>query len=270
MNLPRKYKYGLLSVGTVISLFLFSYSTGFLKQFSAILAVSVAVLGTALVQYTSVTSELATAFFIRKTWFNVLILPLTLVLGALLSLHFFPNLGLPTKVITIGAVGGLIYAMSLVTNIFLVVYERQEAIPLYRVAVTWSQILLIVVSIPFFSGVFKLPMNSIFQALVAALVSGLFAKFLMWVQEMDPDVPEIDRGEKLVNSGLISFVVFAFSISTSFFPAESFLRSLLVSSVLMSSLGYLLAHYKNAVTKRLIAEYYFITAIFLSFVLIFH
>lgn len=270
MNLSKKDKYFLLSVGTVVFLFLFSYSEGFLRQIGAVMVLLTATLGTVLVQYTSVTSEHALGYFIRKTLFNTLILPVPLVLGALMSLHFFPNLGLFTKVITIGVVGGLMYALSLVTNIFLVVYERKEAFPLYRVAVTWSQILLIVVSIPFFSGIFKLPINSIFQSLLVALASGFFAKFLMWVQEMDTDVPDIDREEEIVNSGLVAFVVFAFSISTSFFPTESFLRSLLVSSVLMSSLGYLLAHYKNAVTRRLIAEYYFITAVFLFFVLTFN
>lgn len=270
MNLPRRNKYALLAAAIVIFLFLFSYSSGFLKQLIAVLTVLIAVLGTALVQYSSVTSEHDLGYFIRKTSFNILVLPVSLVLGALLSLHFFPNLGLITRIITIGAVGVLTYIMALVQNIFLVVFERKEAIPLYRVALTWSQILLIIISIPLFSGIFKLPINGIFQSLLIALVSGFFAEFLMWVQEMDPDVPDIDREEGLVNSGLVSFAVFSFSISTSFFPTESFLRSLLVSSVLMSSLGYLQEHYKNTITKRLVAEYSFIILIFLFFVLMFH
>lgn len=269
MNLPRRNKYGLLSLGIVIFLFIFSYSSGFLKQVSALMAIVTAVLGTALVQYSSVTSEHALGYFIKKTALPVFILPISLVSGALMSLHFFPNLGLPTRIITIGAVGILTYAMSLVQNIFLVVYVREEVIPLYRVAVTWSQILLIIISIPLFSGIFKFPINSIFQSLLVALVAVFFALFLMWVQEMDPDVPEIDREEELVNSGLVAFGVFALSISTSFFPTESFLRSLFVSSALMSSLGYLQAHYKNIITKKLVAEYIFITFIFLVFVLIF-
>ena len=270
MNIQRKYKYALLSLGIVIFLFSFSYTTGFLKIFSVFMAVLVATLGTALVQYSSVQTEHTLNFFIKRTYLSILVLPLVLILGSILSLVYFPNLGLPTRTLTIGAVGALMYAISLMNNIFLVVFERGEVIPLYRVALTWSQILLIVVSIPFFSGIFKLPVNSIYQSLVVAGASGLFASFLWWAQEMDPEVPDIDSKEELLNSLFVAFVVFVFSISTSFFPSESFLRALLVSSVLMSALGYLQAHYKNVITKKLIMEYVLITFVFLLFVLFFN
>jgi|SRR3989344_976416 len=270
MNMQRKYKYILLSLGIVVFLFSFSYTTGFLKIFSAVMAVFIATLGTALVQYTSVQTEHALNYFVRRTYLSTLVLPLVLVLGSLLSLIYFPNLGLPTRLLTIGAVGGLMYAISLMNNIFLVVFERAEVIPLYRVALTWSQILLTLVSIPFFSGIFKLPVNAIYQSLIIAGTSGLFASFLWWAQEMDPEVPDIGASEELMNSLFVAFVVFVFSISTSFFPSESFLRALLVSSVLLSTLGYLQAHYKNVITKKLVVEYAFITFVFLLFVLFFN
>ena len=235
-----------------------------------ILVLATATLGTALVQYSSVQTEHETKFFFRKTAIFVLVLPILLVSGALLSLVFFPNLALPIRIATISAVGVLMYAISLVNNIFLVVYERGEVIPLYRVAVTWSQILLIIVAIPFFSGIFKLPVNGLYQSILVAGAGVLSAYLLMWFQEMDPDVPDIDRVEEITNSSLVGFLVFSFSIATSFFPAESFLRALLVSAVLMSSLGYLQAHYKNAITKKLVAEYMFIILLFLIFVLLFN
>lgn len=270
MNLSRRNKYLLLSIATVLFLFAFSYTAGFARFLSALMVLAVGTLGTALVQYSSVQTEHDIKYFLRKTIGPTLVLPVILVVGALMSLVFYPNLGLPIRIITIFAVGTLMYAISLVNNIFLVVYERKEVIPLYRVAVTWSQILLIIVSIPFFSGIFKLPINGIYPSLIVAIAGALFAYFLMWFQEMDPDVPEIKREEGIVNAGLVAFLVFAFSIGTSFFPAKSFLRSLLVSSVLMSTLGYLQAHYKNAITKKLVAEYIFITVIFLLFVLLFN
>lgn len=270
MTLNRRSKYLLLSIGTAIFLFGFSYTTGALRFVSAFLSMVVAILGTLLVQYTCVTTEHELKYFVNKTCLSILVLPLILVVGALLSLIYFPNLSLLLRIITLGTVGALMYAISLMNNIFLVVFEREETIPLYRVAVTWSQILLVIVSIPFFSGVFKIPINPIYQTLVVSLVAGLFAKFLMWVQEMDPDVPDIDGGEELVNSLLVAFVIFVFSIGTSFIPTESFLRALLLSSVLMSSLGYLQAHYKNVVTKKLMFEYTAISLLFLILVLIFN
>lgn len=269
MNMQRKYKYGLLSLGVVVFLFSFASMGGFLKIFSAVMAVLVATLGTALVQYSTVSTEHTLSYFFKRTYLSILVLPVVLVLGSILSLIYFPNLGLPTRVITIAAVGALMYAISLMNNIFLVVFERGEAIPLYRVALTWSQILLIVICIPFFSGIFKLPINSIYQSLIVALTSGAFASFLWWAQEMDPDVPDIDGKEELINNLMVAFVVFVFSISTSFFPSESFLRALLVSSVLMSALGYLQAHYKNAITKKTVVEYAIITFVFILFVIFF-
>jgi hypothetical protein len=270
MKLNRRNKYLLLSVGTVIFLFGFSYATGVVRIVTALVALLMAVLGTGLVQYSSVTTEHILKYFVGKTFLSILVLPVTLVVGALLSLIYFPNLSLFLRVATMGTVGLLMYVISLVNNIFLVVYEREETIPLYRVAVTWSQILLVIVSIPFFSGVFKIPINAIYQTLIVAVVAGFFARFLMWVQDMDSDVPTIDRGEMWVNSLLVGFVVFTVGIATSFVPTESFLRALLLSSVLMSSLGYLQAHYKNVVTKKLVFEYAVILLIFLLFVLIFN
>ena len=86
MNIQRKYKYALLSLGIVIFLFSFSYTTGFLKIFSVVMAVLVATLGTALVQYSSVKTEHTLNFFIKRTYLSILVLPLVLILGSILSL----------------------------------------------------------------------------------------------------------------------------------------------------------------------------------------
>lgn len=267
--LNQRQRYLIISILTVVSLFLFSSTHGVYKNAAAILAFAVAVLGSAYVQYTSVKTQGDQEEFVQSTLLNILTLPVILVIGSLLSLVYFPNLGLPIRTVVLLVIGGLMYLISLVNNIFLVVYERGEVIPLYRVAVTWSQILLIIVSIPFFAGVFKVPFNSIAQTLVVSLTAGLLALFFIWIQVMDPDVPKISRGEKAKNSLLVGYIVALFSFGTAFFPAEPFLRALLISAALMSSLGYLQAHYKNVVTKKLVFEYIFITFIFLFLVVVF-
>jgi len=269
LEINQKQKYFIISALTVLSLFAFSATSGGYKTASALVAFAIAVLGSSYVQYSSVKTQSNQEEFVQSTILNILTLPLILVIGALLSLTYFPNLGLPIKTAVLLAIGGLMYLISLVNNIFLVVFEREETIPLYRVAVTWSQILMIVVSIPFFAGIYKVPFNSIIQTIIVSLTAGFIAIFFMWVQGMDEDVPKINRGERVKNGLLISYVIAVLSFGTAFFPAESFLRALLISAALMSSLGYLQAHYKNRVTKRLVLEYAFITLLFLFLVLVF-
>ena len=137
INLQRKHKYALLSLTVSMLLFLFSYDAFNLRVFWAIFVVLTGVFGSIWVQYTSVITS--KQYFFKQTLLNVLVLPVILVVGALLSLIYFPNLGLPTRIITLLSVGGVMYVVSLVNNIFLVVFEKNEVIPLYRVAVTWSQ-----------------------------------------------------------------------------------------------------------------------------------
>lgn len=266
-NLSKKIKYLILSFLIALLLGWFSFSTGMPRVLLPFITALVGLLGTIFVQYTSFKSNQRTLFF--STFINILALPLILVLGAILSLIYFPNLSTLIKVFAVLGVGVFMYIIQLVNNIFLVVYDRNETIPLYRVGATWSQILVVVLSIPFYAGIFKIPINSVYQSLIVAIVAGLFTLFIAWVTLMDPEITDSSRGEQLIESGIVSFIVFAMSIGTSFIPTESFLRALFLSSILMSSLGYLQAHYKNKINKKLIFEYLFISLIFLLFVLIF-
>ncbi len=205
----------------------------------------------------------------RFNAFYTVLLPFHLVLGTVLSLKFFPNLGAPVKISALISVGIIAYAVSLVNNIFLVVQERAKVMPLYRVAVTWSQILLITIAIPYFSGIFKLPLNAFTQAAFAGFSAFIFCVYFLWTLEFDEEARKIAAGEKVINSLVVTFLVVSSSLVVSFIPTESFLRSLFIASVLMASLGYLQSHYKNTVTKKLLLEYSIITLLFLCLVLIF-
>ncbi len=264
-KLTKKYKYLILSVVTVGLLFWFSYapSHGIQRELSAIITFLVGIVGTLWCQYSSeFIKEAEVKAFILETILSVIVLPVVLGIGAILSLFYFPNLGLPTKIAAIGGVGLVMYITQLVTNIFLVVYDKKEQIPLFRVASTWSQILVITIAIPFYAGIFKLPLIAPYQSLIVGVTAALFALFLSWSMRMDTDVTGLDRGEVLFNVLLVGFIIFASSISVSFFPSESFLRSLFVSSTLMFALGYMGAHYKNAITKKLVFEYLLIVLAF--------
>ena len=264
-NLSKKLKYLLLSLLTAGLLVWFSFSSGLIRAILPIITILIALLGTLFVQYTSFKVNVKSIFF--NTFINIIALPVILILGTVLTLIYFPNLSVVVRVVAIFGVGVLMYITQLVDNVFLVVYERGEAIPLYRVATTWSQILMVVLAIPFYAGIFKVPLNSITQSIVVATVAGLFTLFMVWIMLMDPEVTDPSREERLIESGMVFFAVFTVSIGTSFIPTESFLRSLLVSAVLMASLGYIQAHHKNKINKKLILEYFLIIIVFLIFVL---
>jgi hypothetical protein len=267
--LDSKLKFHMMSAVLVSLMFWFSFASGTLKVVAGVLAVLTSMFGVLTLQY-SIISSSSMKKLIYKTALSVVTIPAAITLGTLLSLYYFPNLSIYVKTAAILVVGGLLYISLLVNNTFLVVHERGEIIPLFRVASTWSQILVIVVSIPLFAGIYKLPFLPFFQTALILFTASLFSLFLNWVHNMDPDIPAISDKNRIIESIFVGFTLGALSISTSFLPTESFLRALLMSSVLMFILGYMLAHHKNAVTRKLMVEYSLISILFLGLVLIFN
>lgn len=260
MSLGKKHKYLILAALTVLLLVLFSYSSSMSRMLITAIIVTLSILGPIWVQYPGVN---------LNNSLNLILIPLHLVMGAVLSLIYFPNLGVPTRLAAIVTVGVLMYVVSLTNNIFMVSEESKKTIPLFRVAVTWSQILLVIVSIPYLAGVYKTSFNFIIQNLIAGTSAFLFSIYMYWPREIDKDVHKIEVKEKVINSLYVMLLVVGAGVSVSFFPTESFLRSLYVSAILMSVLGYFQAHYKNAITKKLLSEYLLISLLFLFIVILF-
>jgi hypothetical protein len=201
--------------------------------------------------------------------FSLTLLPLHLMSGVLLSLTYFPNLSTLFKIGALVGVGVLLYIINLVNNIFLVVSERQKPIPLFRVATVWSQILVVIVAIPFFAGIFKTPFVFFYQSSLVALSAFLFSLYSSWTLDFDKEVVDLGIGERALVSLLVAFVVFASSLAVSFLPVESFLRALFGAAMLMSGVGYVHAHYKNRITRNMLFEYGLIASIFLFILMVF-
>lgn len=198
-----------------------------------------------------------------------IIMPLGVLSGALLSLSYYPNLGSTFKLLVIGFFGVLYYLVSLADNVFLVVHDREEIIPLFRVAVTWSQILQVVVAIPIFAGVFKLDTQVFSQSLIVALISSLFCYYQLWIYGFEPDAKKTGVGEKIYLCCVSFFILYTSSMAVSFFPSEDFLRALFVSSVLLFVLNYISAHLKNEISRKMIFGYLAIVVTFLLSVIFF-
>ncbi len=243
-----------------VLVFIFSNALENTKPVIALLTILIGVVGTFITQYPNID---------LKNMLVSLLLPLHLIIGTLLTLTYFPNLGLPIKLLSLISFTGVFYIVSIINNVFLVVEERNESIPLFRAAVAWNQIILIVIAIPFFAGVFKLPINGLFQTFIVSLSAFMFAFYLLWILDFDKDSKKTQMGEKAVLSSIVSFLSFAYSSAVAFVPTESFLRAIFVASALMLGLNYLQSHLKNSITKKLLLEYLFISIIFFLILLVF-
>ncbi len=257
----KKHKYFIFSLLVTLCLIGFwRFKPVNIRFIITLLAVLVTVIGTAVAQYPNV--KLNTIFYIT-------ILPLHLLGGALMSLLAFPNLGIPFVVVSFILFASTFYILYLVNNIFLVVNDKEDTIPLYRAAVTWAQIIIIIIAIPFFAGIFKLPLIPYFQNGIVATASFLFSVYLMWILQFDKDIRELKVGERILLSFFTSLVVFIMITGVSFIPAEPFLKAIFCSSILLSMLGYLYNHFTNRITKRLMWEYLGISLVFLLILLVF-
>lgn len=197
------------------------------------------------------------------------LLPVHLAVGYYLTFFYFPNLGPLVKVLAYLSFCLMSYVLLLVNNIFVVIIEKGSLIPLYTAAVAWVQILIIVISIPYISGVYKIPINFLIQNGVVFISALMFNFYMIWVTYLDPDIKRTSLVERGYLAIVLAFIVFVFGLSVSFIPTESFLRALFVSTVIMFGLGYVQGHYKNRINLRLLLEYGIISLIFLILLIFF-
>lgn len=261
IDLAKKNKYLIQSF--LVAIFIYVFTQGIIKTG----IVNISILSLILVFSGSLISHYPGIN--KKNFFYSVIMPLGVLVGALLSLYFYPNLGSIFKIIVIIFFFGLYYLVSLADNIFLVVDDREEIIPLYRVAVTWSQILQAVVAIPLFAGIFKLNVSASIQSITVAIISFLFTYYQLWIYRYEPDAKKLSGGEKLYLCLISLFIMFFSVFSVSFFPSEDFLRALFASSILLFLLNYISGHLKNEITRKMIFRYLVICLVFLFFLLFF-
>lgn len=197
------------------------------------------------------------------------ILPLQLVVAGTLFFYFYPNLSHLFQVISLLGFSFLYYVVSLVDNIFFVVQDREEQIPLYRVASTWGQILSVIIAIPLYAAVFKFNTFFFIQGLIVFISGVLFSFYQLWGLNFDKDMKRTKVGEAILLNLLVGFIAFLSAVSVSFFPTESFLRALFVASTLMFGLNYAQSHLKNDVNDKFLYQSLFISFVFLVILILF-
>jgi hypothetical protein len=191
-----------------------------------------------------------------------LVLPFGIVGAGILTLKTYEGLGLLLKVVLIVYVAFTYYIISLMDNIFLVVFGRDESIPLYRVATSWSQILQILVTLPVFASIFKFDLRGIEQSILIFIISFVLIMHQIWIQSFDSDTKRVGVWEMIFLSVFGSFLVAVSCLAGAFYPAEGFMRALLSASVLLFSINYVIGYLKNETSKKFILQYLFIVLIF--------
>ena len=204
-----------------------------------------------------------------KSYLLSLLLPFSLLSGAILFLRFYPNLGDIFRIVIILGFVFIYYLILLSDNIFLVVIDREETIPLYRVAVTWSLILITLTAIPLYSGIFKLSYYPIVHMILVFVFGFLFNAYQIWSTRFDEDSKNVGVGEYIFLSTSVGFFILCSAAATMFIPSEAFLRALFTAAVLMFGLNYTSFYLKNNVSKRMLLEYSFICFIFLALLVLF-
>lgn len=248
----KKYRYAFFSILYSVLTFIFAYSDSEYKLYSGVALLVVCLLGTFISQTPNIKP--------KHLWWQ-LVVPLHLAIGTLLSMYFYPNLGLLIKVFVSAGLGFVFYILQLINNVFLVVDERKEIIPLYRACVTWIQIIISVVSIFYISGVFKLPLNPMYESVIMIISIILFVELLIHVSQYDNDIRFITTGERVGVALFVSFTTLCLVIGTGFIPSETFLRSLVMSANVMFMLGYVYAHFRNSIQKSFVTEYFIVMSL---------
>ena len=260
-ELQKKHRYLIQSLLATAFIYLVSQEILSLTLPNLIISVlMIVIIGTFIIHYPNIS---------LKNLPFIILMPVSILSGSILFLYFFPNLGIPFKLAAVASFGVLYYLVSLMDNIFLVIQDREEVIPLYRVAIVWSQILQIVVAIPLFAGIYKFNVAFFTQALVVGIVTFSYSYYQLWSLQFDEGVKKTTKGESLYLCFLSTFLVTVSSIAVSFMPTESFLRALFTASVLMFSLTYITSYLKNEITLKLVLRYLVIVFVFFIFLIFF-
>lgn len=190
-------------------------------------------------------------------------LPLTIGLSTLLGLINFPNLNLFFKYSLILLSGGLFYVSCLINNLVLAEKTEDSSLPLFRVGLVWIQILLIILTIPIITAIYKLDLRFYYHS---ALVMGyLFISTHVYLHTLliSRKQQEISTREYLTLLFQVALVPTILSLGTSLFEAETFLRATLITSIYMGMVAYLRNYIENSLNKRILWQYGLISLIFL-------
>lgn len=208
--------------------------------------------------------------YFLKDVFYISFQPVILTVATIFGLINFPNLNDYFRIGLIFISGFLVYISTLTNNLLIAEKIEDSSLPLFRVGVIWTQILLIIESIPLITIVYKLDINFIYQSLIVFFYFLLASQIYLHTLLLSKKGEEVVEGRELrLVLFQMAYLPFIASIATSFMPAESFLRATFITSVYMGLVGYSRSYIENSITKNLIVQYSLICMFFLAVMFVF-
>jgi len=200
-----------------------------------------------------------------KDIFYISFQPITLTVATIAGLYFFPNLNFYFKFMLIFVSAFLIYIATLTNNLVIAEKLEDSSLPLFRVGLIWTQILLIIQSIPLITIIYKLDLPFFIQALLITVYFICSSLIYIHTFLLSRKNEKVSKGEvTLIIAQMVYLPVIA-ALSTSFISAESFLRATFITSVYMGMVGYARNYLENALTRKLVLQY---AAICLFFIIV--
>ena len=201
---------------------------------------------------------------------NQMIVPASYIVASFLLLNFFPNLITLFKLAFILISVFIYYFLLLSFNVFFVVEEKGSVIPLLRPARTTFLLIQIVAAFFFFTAIYKIILTEpyaeitfIFQTAVVTFTVYLFSKSYWWSQNLEDEITSFVGNESLV----IAFLTCFASIALSFYPTESFFRSLGLSVAYYICINFFQSVVTHRFSNKSLLEYFIIGALALFFIL---
>ena len=205
-------------------------------------------------------------------------LPLVLVSSTILGLIFFPNLSAVFKYLLMFFSGAFFYLSLLINNLIIdmgdfvvvIIAEKVEdtSLPLFRVGQVWLQILLIILTIPFITVVYKFNLHFYFHSL-AIFVYLFLSSYVYLHTYLISKTDQVSTKEYILLLVEMTYLPLVASIATSFIPAESFFRATFVTSVYMAMVSYARNYIDNSLNKKLLVQYLVICTFFLLVLIVF-
>jgi hypothetical protein len=195
-------------------------------------------------------------------------LPLVLVSSTILGLIFFPNLSSVFKYLLMFFSGAFFYLSMLINNLIIAEKIEDTSLPLFRVGQVWLQILLIILTIPFITVVYKFNLHFYFHSLVIFVY--LFISSYVYLHTyLISKTGQVSTKEYILLLLEMTYLPLIASVATSFISAESFFRATFVTSVYMAMVSYARNYIDNSLNKKLLVQYLVICTFFLLVLIVF-
>lgn len=214
---------------------------------------------------------LGLVFTLGMLWFDLkglefitlLTLPTIFCLSMAAILVNFPNFSIFFKIIFYAVFFIFYYSLLLSLNVFNVVHEK--TIPLLRAAYTVSFLITVFSSLPIFTTIYKVFLGLTWELGLVFLISFLLSFQSLWTVFL----PIRNDRTVLKSSLALSLLVTETALVFSFYPLESFFRSLTLAAFFYIYLGFAHQYLRKSLNIKSLVEYGLVGLFIVSLVVLY-